>query len=285
MQIVSTVEALRKIIKSKKSEGKSIGFVPTMGFLHEGHLSLIKRAKAENDFVVVSVFVNPTQFGPNEDLSVYPRDLERDTELSEKSGADLIFHPTVEVMYPEGSKTTVNVTDITEKLCGASRPGHFQGVTTVVTKLFNIVSPHRAYFGEKDAQQLAVIQKMVEDLNMDIEVVPCPIVREKDGLAMSSRNVNLTEEDRKAALVLSKSLMAAKEMIEQGEKKVDVIYETVKSVIESENKVEIDYIEIVDGVTLEAIDEIEGKVLIALAAKVGKVRLIDNIIIGGQKCC
>lgn len=284
MQTVSSIEALRKIIKSKKSEGKSIGFVPTMGYLHKGHLSLIKRAKEENDFVVISIFVNPTQFEANEDLNIYPRDLERDIELSRKNKVDLIFHPRVETMYPERSKTTINVTDITEKLCGASRPGHFQGVTTIVTKLFNIISPHRAYFGEKDAQQLAVIQKMVEDLNIDIEIVPCPIVREKDGLAMSSRNVNLTYEDRKAALVLYKSLITAKDIIEQGEKEIDTIYKTIKSIIESEKKVDIDYIEIIDFPTLKTIQKIEDKVLIALAAKVGKVRLIDNIIIGGKKC-
>lgn len=281
IQIVSMVEEVRKIVKEEKATGKSIGFVPTMGYLHEGHISLIKKAKEENDFVVVSIFVNPTQFGPNEDYSVYPRDLDRDAELSKIGGADLIFHPTVEIMYPAGSKTSVEVVDITERLCGASRPGHFKGVTTVVTKLFNIVQPHRAYFGEKDAQQLTVLQKMVKDLNMDVEIVPCPIVREEDGLAMSSRNVNLTKEDRKAALVLSKSLMIAKDKILLGEKNADTIRSLIESMINQEPKVSIDYIEIVDGYNLNSIEEINGKVLIALAAKVGKVRLIDNIIMEG----
>ncbi|TCQ03068.1 pantothenate synthetase [Serpentinicella alkaliphila] len=281
IQIVSTVEEVRNIVKAEKAKGKSIGFVPTMGFLHEGHVSLIKKAKEENDFVVVSIFVNPTQFGPNEDYSIYPRDLDRDSKLSEHGGADLIFHPTVDIMYPKGSKTTVEVSDITERLCGASRPGHFKGVTTVVTKLFNIVAPHRAYFGEKDAQQLTVLQKMVKDLNVDIEIVPCPIVREEDGLAMSSRNVNLTSEDRKAALVLSRSLRTAKEKILQGEKNVGTIQSLIKSIIEEEPLVAIDYIEIVDGYTLEPIEAVNGKVLIALAAKVGKVRLIDNVIMEG----
>lgn len=281
IQIVSMVEEVRKIVKEEKATGKSIGFVPTMGYLHEGHISLIKKAKEENDFVVVSIFVNPTQFGPNEDYSVYPRDLDRDAELSKIGGADLIFHPTVEIMYPAGSKTSVEVVDITERLCGASRPGHFKGVTTVVTKLFNIVQPHRAYFGEKDAQQLTVLQKMVKDLNMDVEIVPCPIVREEDGLAMSSRNVNLTKEDRKAALVLSKSLMTAKDKILLGEKNADTIRSLIESMINQEPKVSIDYIEIVDGYNLNSIEEINGKVLIALAAKVGKVRLIDNIIMEG----
>lgn len=281
IQIVSTVEEVRNIVKAEKAKGKSIGFVPTMGYLHEGHVSLIKKAKEENDFVVVSIFVNPTQFGPNEDYSIYPRDLDRDSKLSEHGGADLIFHPTVDIMYPMGSKTTVEVSDVTERLCGASRPGHFKGVTTVVTKLFNIVAPHRAYFGEKDAQQLTVLQKMVKDLNVDIEIVPCPIVREEDGLAMSSRNVNLTAEDRKAALVLSRSLRTAKEKILQGEKNVGTIQSLIKSIIEEEPLVAIDYIEIVDGYTLEPIETINGKVLIALAAKVGKVRLIDNVIMEG----
>lgn len=281
IQVVSTVEEVRSIVKAEKAKGKTIGFVPTMGYLHEGHVSLITKAREQNDFVIVSIFVNPTQFGPNEDFSVYPRDLGRDAKLSEDAGADLIFHPTVDIMYPEGSKTTVDVSDITERLCGASRPGHFKGVTTVVTKLFNIVAPHRAYFGEKDAQQLTVLQKMIVDLNVDIDIIPCPIVREEDGLAMSSRNVNLTEEDRKAALVLSRSLMTAKEKILQGEKKVGTIQSLIKFMTDQEPKVTIDYIEIVDGFTLEPIEIINGKILIALAAKVGKVRLIDNVIMEG----
>uniref|UniRef100_UPI00047E3BAF pantoate--beta-alanine ligase n=1 Tax=Alkaliphilus transvaalensis TaxID=114628 RepID=UPI00047E3BAF len=278
MKVITTIEEMKKIIKDEKAQGKSIGFVPTMGYLHDGHISLVKRAKAENDVVVVSIFVNPTQFGVNEDYDVYPRDLEGDKARSEEGGAQYIFHPTVEEMYPYGYQTFVEVFGITDKLCGASRPGHFRGVTTVVNKLFQIVSPHKAYFGLKDAQQVAVIEKMVRDLNIEIEVVPCPIVRESDGLAMSSRNVNLSETDRQSALVLSKSLFKAKEAIEAGIQDAKAIYLIIEKNISEEVSVHIDYIKIVDFDTLEDVTVIEGRVLIALAAKVGKVRLIDNII-------
>ncbi|WP_330371240.1 pantoate--beta-alanine ligase [Alkaliphilus transvaalensis] len=278
IKVITTIEEMKKIIKDEKAQGKSIGFVPTMGYLHDGHISLVKRAKAENDVVVVSIFVNPTQFGVNEDYDVYPRDLEGDKARSEEGGAQYIFHPTVEEMYPYGYQTFVEVFGITDKLCGASRPGHFRGVTTVVNKLFQIVSPHKAYFGLKDAQQVAVIEKMVRDLNIEIEVVPCPIVRESDGLAMSSRNVNLSETDRQSALVLSKSLFKAKEAIEAGIQDAKAIYLIIEKNISEEVSVHIDYIKIVDFDTLEDVTVIEGRVLIALAAKVGKVRLIDNII-------
>ncbi len=278
VKMIATIHEMRKIIENEKQRGKTIGFVPTMGYLHEGHISLVKRAKAENDVVVVSIFVNPTQFGVNEDYDVYPRDLKRDKELSEAGGAEYIFHPTVEEMYPNGYQTYVEVFGITDKLCGASRPGHFKGVTTVVNKLFQIVSPNKAYFGLKDAQQVAVIQKMVKDLNMNVEIVPCPIIRESDGLAMSSRNVNLTPTDRQAALVLSRSLFNAKSLIEAGTRDAVELFGVIEDNIEEETSIKVDYIKIVDFETLEEVKEIKGKVLIALAAKVGKVRLIDNII-------
>lgn len=277
MKIAETINELKEIIKSNRKAGKTIGFVPTMGYLHQGHLSLIQAAKKENDFVVVSVFVNPTQFGVGEDLEAYPRDLERDARLSEAAGADVIFHPSVEEMYPGKYLTYVEVEEITKKLCGISRPTHFKGVTTVVNKLFNIVQPDKAYFGQKDAQQVAVIQKMVKDLNMNLEIIPCPIVREEDGLAMSSRNTYLTPEQRKAALILSKSLFAVKEMINDGCKDAAELKKFITSSISSEPLANIDYIEIVDAVTLDDISTLKGSILVALAVKFGKTRLIDNI--------
>ncbi|KXG76467.1 pantoate--beta-alanine ligase [Thermotalea metallivorans] len=278
MKIIETIAKVREAVSEARRGGKKIGFVPTMGYLHEGHLSLIKRAKEENEFVVVSIFVNPTQFGTGEDYETYPRDLARDSQLAERAGADVIFHPSVQEMYPQGYKTYVEVEGgITSRLCGASRPGHFRGVATVVTKLFHIVKPDRAYFGQKDAQQVAVIQQMVKDLNMDLEIIPCPIVREMDGLAMSSRNTYLNEEERKAALVLSRSLFGAQEMIRKGERDVQKVKEWMIDFIKDEPKASIDYVEIVDAFTLEAIEEIQGDVLIALAVKIGRTRLIDNI--------
>ena len=280
MIIVETIREIQELINKERQQGKGIGFVPTMGYLHEGHLSLIRRAKAENSFVVVSIFVNPTQFGVGEDYETYPRDLERDAAMAKDAGADVIFHPSVKEMYPTGYKTYVEVVGITEKLCGASRPGHFKGVTTVVSKLFNIVKPDRAYFGQKDAQQVAVIQNMVLDLNMGVQVIPCPIVREEDGLAMSSRNTYLSGEERQAALILSKSLFKAVELIERGERRPEEIKDFISKEIQQQPKVNLDYVEIVHGVSLEGMDTIEGDVLIALAAKVGKTRLIDNIRMG-----
>jgi len=278
MKTINTIEEIREVVKSAKEQKKSVGFVPTMGFLHKGHLSLIKKAKEENDLVIVSIFVNPTQFGPGEDFESYPRNIDEDRRLSQSAGADIIFHPSVEEIYSNGFNTFVEVEpDITKKLCGASRPGHFKGVTTIVSKLFNIVSPHKAYFGQKDAQQIAVIEQMVRDLNFDIKIVPCPIVREEDGLALSSRNTYLTAEERKAALILSKSLFLSEKMIKDGEKVTSKIKDFIISNIESEKLAIIDYVEIVDAKSLNNIEELKGDILIALAVKFGRARLIDNI--------
>ena len=249
-----------------------------MGFLHEGHLSLIKKAVAENDKVVVSVFVNPTQFGPNEDFEAYPRDLNKDAALCEEAGADLIFHPEPEEMYPDGFCYSVNMTGLTDALCGKSRPIHFQGVCTVVSKLFNIAAPDNAYFGEKDAQQLAIIKRMVKDLNFDIKITGCPIIREEDGLAKSSRNTYLNPEERQAALVLSKAVKCGRSLVEGGEKDSAVILKEMKSIIENEPLARIDYVEIVDMNTMKNIDKVKGDVLCAMAVYIGKTRLIDNFI-------
>lgn len=278
MQIIKTISEMNGVIRTVIQSGKTIGYVPTMGYLHDGHLSLIKAARKNNDFVVVSIFVNPTQFGPNEDLESYPRDLDRDAKLCEAEGADLIFHPQPSDMYPHGYTTYVETFgDITKKLCGASREGHFRGVTTVLTKLFNIVKPHNAYFGQKDAQQVAVVEKMVRELNYDINIVPCPIVREADGLAMSSRNIYLEGDERQQALVLSQSIALAQEMIENGERSSAVIKEAMRAKINTADSAEIDYIEIVEASELESVERLSGDTLIAIAVKVGKPRLIDNI--------
>lgn len=277
MKTIGTIQEMKAILKGARAEGKSIGFVPTMGYLHEGHMSLIRRARLENDFVVVSIFVNPTQFGIGEDLETYPRDLERDKKMCEAEGTDVIFNPSNREMYPIDYKTYVEVGEITEVLCGASRPGHFKGVTTVISKLFNIVSPDRAYFGQKDAQQVAVIRQLVRDLNFDIEIIPCPIIREHDGLAMSSRNTYLSTEQRKAALILSKSLFSAKEMIEDGTRSATEVIDFITGNIQSEPLAAVDYVEIVDGKTLEKVIYIKGDILIAIAVKIGTVRLIDNL--------
>jgi pantoate--beta-alanine ligase len=284
MKVNHTVDTVRSIVKEAKNANKTVGLVPTMGFLHEGHLSLMKRAKEENDLVVVSIFVNPTQFGPNEDLASYPRDLERDMALCASAGVDVIFNPSVEEMYPEGYSTYVNCEGrITATLCGASRSGHFKGVTSVVSKLFNIVSPDRAYFGQKDAQQVAVIEKMVRDLNMDIQIMPCEIVRESDGLALSSRNTYLTKEERQEALVLNQALKLAKNAIEAGERRASVIIEKMKQHVLTAPSAEIDYIQVVSARTLEDLEVLEGDVLIAMAVKIGKPRLIDNMRIFVEK--
>lgn len=278
MKIVSTVNDVRNTVKEWKSQGFKVGLVPTMGFLHEGHLSLIKKAVSENDKVVVSIFVNPTQFGPNEDFEAYPRDLNKDAALCEEAGADLIFHPEPEEMYPDGFCSNVNMTGLTDALCGKSRPIHFQGVCTVVSKLFNITSPDNAYFGEKDAQQLAVIRRMVKDLNFDIKITGCPIIREEDGLAKSSRNTYLNPEERQAALVLSKAVNCGKRLVNDGEKNSAAILREMKSIIENEPLARIDYVEIVDMNTMRNIDTIKGDVLCAMAVYIGKTRLIDNFI-------
>lgn len=277
MKIVSKIAEVRDQVKAWKREGLTVGLVPTMGYLHEGHKSLIERAIKENNRVVVSIFVNPTQFGPNEDLDKYPRNLEKDSILCENAGASIIFHPDVEEMYFEDEATEVNIKGLTKGLCGKSRPTHFSGVCTVVSKLFNIIPADRAYFGEKDAQQLAIIRRMVRDMNIDIEVVGCPIVREEDGLAKSSRNIYLSREERQGALVLSKSLKLAKKAIEAGVRNANDIKGLMIEYIEEEPLAKIDYVEIVQSDTLENIGQVKGSILIAIAVYMGKTRLIDNI--------
>ena len=278
MKIITTIEELRPIIKGWKREGLTVGLVPTMGYLHDGHKSLIVKAVAENDKVVVSDFVNPTQFGANEDLSSYPRDIERDAALCEAAGADIIFHPEPEEMYYPDKCTLVDMDKLTKGLCGKTRPVHFSGVCTVVSKLFNIVTPDRAYFGQKDAQQLAVIKRMVRDLNFDITVVGCPIVREADGLALSSRNTYLSDTERKAALILNKSLTIGKEMIEAGEKDAAKVREAIIKNMETEPLAKVDYVEIVDNENLEPVQTIDVPCLVATAVYIGKTRLIDNFV-------
>lgn len=272
-------EVINEVLKWKAA-GESIGLVPTMGYLHEGHESLIKRARNENDRVIVSDFVNPVQFGPNEDLDTYPRDFDRDCALCEANGVDLVFHPEPSDMYEEDKSTGVHVSGLTDGLCGASRPGHFDGVCLVVNKLFNISRADRAYFGQKDAQQLAVIRRMVRDLDMPLEIVSCPIIRESDGLAKSSRNVRLTEEERVLAPEIQKSLLMAKEAFDGGEKSVSTLSAIVTDAISAIPEMKIDYVEIVSWDGLEKIETVNGQALLAVAIHLGKVRLIDNIIIG-----
>lgn len=279
MKVVGTIKEVRELVKEWKKNGETVGFVPTMGYLHEGHGSLITKARENNDKVVVSIFVNPMQFGPTEDLDSYPRDLEKDSKFCESLGADLIFHPEPEEMYHEDFSSYVDMSVLTKELCGLSRPVHFRGVCTVVTKLFNIVQPDNAYFGQKDAQQLAIIKHMVQDLNMDINVVGCPIVREEDGLAKSSRNTYLSPEERKAALILSKTVKLAKELIDAGEKDADVVVAKMKENIETEPMAKIDYVKAVNGLTMQQQKEIKAPMLIAMAVYIGKTRLIDNMIL------
>lgn len=276
MVIINNVNDIRKNVKAWRKQGLTVGFVPTMGYLHEGHESLIKKAVEENDRVVVSIFVNPIQFGPKEDLASYPRDLKRDSEICELAGADIIFHPENEEMYHEDFSTFVDMDGLTKELCGKSRPTHFRGVCTVVSKLFNIVTPDKAYFGEKDAQQLAVIKRMVRDLNIDVEVIGCPIVREEDGLAKSSRNTYLSDEERKAATILNKSLIKAKELISKGERRSSVVIDSIKETLDSEPMARIDYVQVVDSLSVESVEIIERSVLVAIAVFIGKTRLIDN---------
>nr|WP_319219055.1 pantoate--beta-alanine ligase [uncultured Trichococcus sp.] len=278
MKIAATVEEIRSAVKAWKKEGLSVGFVPTMGYLHEGHQSLMQKAVSENDRVVVSIFVNPMQFGPSEDLESYPRNLEKDAALCEANGVDLIFHPEPKEMYQPDFSSFVDMHGLTDSLCGKSRPVHFRGVCTVVTKLFNIVQPDRAYFGQKDAQQLAVIQQMVRDLNMDVTVIGCPIIREADGLAKSSRNSYLSADERKAALVLSRALEVAKQLLADGERDAAKIRNAISETIQAEPLVKIDYVELVDARTLQQVDSVERPVLVALAVYIGKTRLIDNFI-------
>jgi pantoate--beta-alanine ligase len=277
MEIVRTLEELRA---AKKKMNGSVGLVPTMGFLHAGHASLVKRARKECDNVVVSIFVNPTQFSPTEDFAAYPRDLDKDAALLKDAGADLIFAPKDEVMYPEGYQTYVTVEEVTRVLEGAMRPTHFRGVTTVVAKLFNAVQPDKAFFGQKDAQQVAVLSRMVKDLNYNLEMVVCPIVREKDGLALSSRNTYLDESQRKAALVLSRSLRKARSLFAAGERSTKAIRAAMDDVFAGEPSAKVQYISIADTVTLQEIEHIGSQSLVSMAVYMGKTRLIDNTVLG-----
>jgi pantoate--beta-alanine ligase len=277
MQIVSTLPDLRS---ARLSFSGMLGLVPTMGYLHEGHLSLIRRARETCEHVVVSIFVNPAQFGPGEDLSRYPRDLDRDLGLIQPLGTDLVWMPTAEMMYPDGFQTWVEVEAMTRPLEGAMRPGHFRGVTTIVAKLFNAVQPHKAYFGQKDAQQAAVIRQMTRDLNFPIEIVVCPIIREPDGLAMSSRNVYLDPEQRKAATVLYRSLSAAKETYDRGERDAEKLRQVMKDVLASEPLAQLQYVSCADYDTLAELDTVKGKTLLSMAVFIGKTRLIDNFVLG-----
>lgn len=283
MKVVNTINEVREAVKAWHKQGLTVGLVPTMGYLHEGHASLIARASKENDRVVVSDFVNPIQFAPNEDLASYPRDIDRDAKVCEENGADIIFHPTPEEMYHKDFSTFVDITGPSEELCGKSRPIHFRGVCTVVSKLFLISSPDRAYFGQKDAQQLAVIKRMVRDLNFDIEIVGCPIIREADGLAKSSRNTYLSPEERKAAVILHKALEKGKELVLNGEKSAKAVIDTVTQIINSEPLAKIDYVQVVDFPNIKVVEDINGDILTAVAVYIGKTRLIDNFIIENGK--
>lgn len=276
MKVIKKIDELRDVLKDFKKEGKSIGLVPTMGFLHKGHASLIKKAVSENDIVVVSDFVNPIQFGPNEDLEAYPRDINADSKLCEDLGADFIFNPEPSEMYHD-KKAFVDIEGLSDNLCGARRAGHFKGVCTVCTKLFNIVGPDRAYFGQKDAQQLSIIKKLVFDLNIPVEIVPCPIVREDDGLAMSSRNTYLSNDERKAALCLSKAIFEGEKMAKEGFSVKEVL-EKMEEIISSEKLAKIDYISAVDLETIKDVDNFNKDTLVAIAVYIGKTRLIDNFI-------
>ena len=279
MKVVKTVREVREIVAAWRKEGLTVGLVPTMGYLHEGHQSLIIKSAEQNDRTVVSVFVNPIQFGPNEDLETYPRDLERDKKAVEEAGGDLIFNPEPDEMYPPHFTSFIDTTETTELLCGAVRPVHFRGVCTVVGKLFNIVGPDRAYFGQKDAQQLATIRRFARDLNFPLEIVACPIVREADGLAKSSRNTYLNKEERQAALILSKSLKKGREAIEAGERDAQTVIGIITESLKTEPLARIDYVEVVDFENIQRTPRIEGEVLVAIAVYIGRTRLIDNFIV------
>ena len=283
MKVAKTIESVGKLVKAARSKGKIIGLVPTMGALHIGHISLIERAAKDCDYVVVSIFVNPTQFGPNEDFEKYPRPIEADLKICQEHNVDLVFNPAPKEMYAAENLTWVNVEKLTEPLCGQLRPGHFRGVTTVCAKLFNIVLPDVAYFGQKDAQQAIVIKRMVADLNMPLEIVVCPTVREPDGLAMSSRNQYLSEQQKKNATLIYKSLRKCQEMINSGVKDSKKIISEMQKILQHVSSIEIEYISIVDAETLQNLDQIAGEVLVAVAAKIGHTRLIDNILIDMSK--
>lgn len=278
-RVVRTVAALRRAVGAARAEGKSVGLVPTMGALHEGHLSLIRRSVRRADFTVVSIFVNPKQFGPNEDFDRYPHPLDRDLLLAREAGADLTFVPDVKTMYPEGFSTCVTVDGLTERLCGAERPGHFRGVTTVVAKLFNMVQPDFAFFGQKDAQQALVIRRMVRDMDMPLQVVVCPIVREADGLAMSSRNVYLTPEERSQAPVIHQALLAARRAVQDGEIVSEHLQNLIRRTIEKASAARIEYVEIVETELLQPAAVLKGEILMAVAVRFGRTRLIDNEVV------
>ncbi|MFT9600589.1 pantoate--beta-alanine ligase [Mesobacillus sp.] len=279
MKIIRTITEMQEQMQKLKSEGKSIGYVPTMGFLHEGHISLMERARPENDLVVLSIFVNPLQFGPTEDLDAYPRDFERDHKIAEAEGVDFIFYPSAEEMYPDNASVRISVVDRTNVLCGKSRPGHFDGVATVLIKLFNIIQPTRAYFGLKDAQQVAVVDGLIKDFNFPIELIPVETVREENGLAKSSRNVYLSEDERQQAVELSRSLDMARIAIERGERNPCELVEMVKHHIHENTSGIVDYVEIYSYPELQELETLKGKVIIALAVKFSKARLIDNAIL------
>ena len=283
MEILTTKNEVKLQIKKWKEQGLSIGFVPTMGFLHEGHLSLITHSVADNARTVVSIFVNPTQFGPDEDFDSYPRDLDRDAILCENAGADVIFHPEADNMYGENFSTYVDIHNLGDELCGKSRPTHFKGVCTVVSKLLNIVTPDSAYFGQKDAQQLAVIRRMVRDLDMNVRIIGCPIIREADGLAKSSRNTYLNKQERQAALVLHQALLLGQQLIQDGERSTARLIQAMTEKVQTEPLARIDYIEIVDGDELKKTDRVSGQILAAMAVYIGKTRLIDNFTMSVQE--
>ncbi|WP_165173098.1 pantoate--beta-alanine ligase [Adlercreutzia sp. ZJ242] len=275
-RVVTTIAEVRQIVRAWRAAGQTVGLVPTMGYLHEGHQSLIERSVADNDHTVVSVFVNPTQFGPNEDLESYPRDLEHDRALVEATGADVVFHPTPAEMYYPNRRTTVHVDELGSELCGKSRPIHFDGVCLVVSKLLNIVTPDRAYFGQKDAQQLLIVRRMVRDLSFGVEIVGCPIVREADGLAKSSRNTYLSDEERAAAVVLSRSLAAGRAVLEGGERRASAVRQAVLDVLAAEPLAAPEYVEVVDTDDVNPVETVEGEALVAIAVRIGGTRLIDN---------
>lgn len=279
MKIVKTIQEVRNIVSDWKKEGYTIGFVPTMGYLHEGHGSLIQAAVKGNDKVVVSIFVNPMQFGPTEDLDSYPRDLEKDSALCESLGADLIFHPEPEEMYHKDFCSFTDITGLSDALCGLSRPIHFRGVCTVLNKLFNIVQPDRAYFGQKDAQQAAIVKQFVKDLNIPVEIVRCPIIREEDGLAKSSRNTYLSPEERQAALILSKSIFLGERLVKEGETCADTVIRAMTDCLKSEPMADIEYVKAVHGLTMKDVEEIKAPTLVAIAVRIGKTRLIDNFVV------
>lgn len=280
IQVGGKVEALREAVCNLRAEGKKIGLVPTMGYLHAGHLSLVGKSRSENGGTVVSIFVNPIQFGPNEDFDAYPRDIERDMRLLEEQGVDIVFRPAPGDIFAEGHSTYVTEEQVSLDLCGASRPGHFRGVCTIVLKLFNLVMPDRAYFGEKDFQQLQVIRRMVRDLNIPVEVRGCPIVREEDGLALSSRNVFLSPSERQSSLALSRSLMEAKKRFQAGENCAATLLEGVRDSLGKEGTLKVDYVELRNAADLSRIEKVEAPSVLALAVRVGKTRLIDNVLLG-----